>query len=271
MISDRSRPRITAKSPNRPPSVLFSGLVEALYPTRCAACDLPGSLLCSGCAGHLVLIDAGQACFRCGAPGGVASCDECEGVDFAFSSAVCAGLLEWPLSRLVTLYKDGGERRLSAVLANILTGPVARQRTLVEAIVPVPASQSSLSKRGFDHTARLADTVAATSGLPVVRALSHLGGRDQRTLDRPQRFANAASLFARTSSAISSRVLLLDDVLTTGATLDAAARVLLRGGAAEVHAVTVARACDLHPRSTHSARDNLGRLPLGSVVAGEEP
>ena len=224
------------------------GLLELLAPTRCGGCELPGVLVCDACASVMPRIEQEAACPRCGAPDGRGVCAECDGVEFAFSGARCAALLGTPLSRIVTVYKDGGERRLATPLAEIAATAVeaAVREPAAWTLVPVPASARAIARRGFDHCDRLAGELADACGMPIGRVLSRRGGRDQRGLGREQRRANVGGAFTVTAET-PRRALLLDDVVTTGATLDAAARVLLDEGSEEVRAVALARAVGVCP------------------------
>lgn len=249
-------------------------LLELAFPTRCSGCERPGTLLCDACLREVARIDPRHACGRCGAPltdarqaapGGaprahphdgpralasLAECPECWGRGFAFAEARAFGLLSAPLSRAVTLHKDGGERRLGPVL-----GALAGEHCAAEwagwpdVVTFVPASRAAVARRGFDHAAAIAAGVATALGAPAVPLLTRLGrAQDQRRLGRAGRAANAAHSFAprreRSGDPVSvaARVLLVDDVLTTGATLSACAETLLGAGAQEVRALAVARA-----------------------------
>jgi len=223
---------------------VLAGVVELVFPTRCAGCERPGALLCSACIASLPTIEPSSACPRCGAPT-TGRCVECFGVTFAFSAARCFGLLAPPLSRVVTLYKDGGERRLASVLAAMLAHAAGDWREWADGIVAVPASQAAARRRGFDHVDAVGIQLSRELGLPLARLLSRRSGRDQRTLGREGRRANMREAFDALGSRQSSRLLLVDDVFTTGATLNAAAAALLRSGcASEVRVVALARAAD---------------------------
>lgn len=220
---------------------LLDGLLELVAPTRCAGCDLPGDLLCAACAERLLLIDAEGACPRCGAPFGWLVCTECWETAWSFGAARCAGELEAPLSRLITLYKDGGERRLASVLARLAADATPAWAEWADAVTFVPATTAARRRRGFDHAEWMARQVADAWAVPCVRALERGSARDQRTLDRAGRFANAAHTFAA-DNGVSGNVVLVDDVFTTGATLESAAETLLESGAREVRVLAVARA-----------------------------
>jgi predicted amidophosphoribosyltransferase len=222
----------------------FDALAEIIAPTRCAGCELPGVLLCDRCRASLPLIDPERACPRCGAPGGVTWCGECCDAEYAFATVRCAGVLEPPLSRMVTVYKDAGEMRIAPLLAAIITGVLGDWAGWLDAVVPVPPSPAAVARRGFDHTARIAAELGLLLGVPAYDALACRPRRDQRRLSRRKRLTNAAgSITALPGVAPPQHLLLIDDVFTTGATLDAAARALLDAGAHEVRAVTVGRAC----------------------------
>jgi len=221
------------------------GLFDLVFPPRCAGCDHPGTLWCDTCRAALPLIDPGMACARCGAPLRDAGhpCVECHGRVFAFSAARCAARLEPPASRAVVALKDGGERRYAGVLAELLAASAEGWLASGDVLVPAPASPAAVRRRGFDHAADIARSLAALTGNPTARLLRATASADQRALGREERFANRAGVFALESGVcMPVSVVLVDDVFTTGATSDAAARVLREAGAAEVRVLAVARA-----------------------------
>lgn len=117
-----------------------------------------------------------------------------------------------------------------------------------DALVYVPASPEALLRRGFDHMERVAEIVSRRTGMALVHALASCkGARDQRELGRGERLANRSGSFSLAAGVISDagklprRIVLIDDVFTTGATLSAAAHALLDGGAHEIRTVTCCR------------------------------
>ncbi len=257
--------------------VLATSILETISPTRCIACDVPGDVLCPSCASSLPFIDLSLACPRCGAPYGRVLCTECPmpGSEeallhpeeaFPFARARAALSFEGGAKKIIRTYKDGDELRLDAVIASLLCAairgrnetntqgiclipqvsePLGDWSQWADALAFVPASPEAVRRRDFDHMERVAMRVATRTGLPLARLLtSERKTRDQRELGRGERFANrngSFSLAADAAGPIPRRIILIDDVFTTGATLSAASRVLLDGGTEEVRAVTCCR------------------------------
>jgi predicted amidophosphoribosyltransferase len=250
---------------------LGQALLELVWPTRCAGCEKLGVLLCDGCRDALLRIDQEFACPRCGAPAGSIVCTECtpiyERADFAFSHARCALEFSELTRRIVVAYKDGGDRQLAPVLAQLIAQVIPFEwRLWANALTWIPADAHALRRRGFDHMELIAQALAAQMGMCAVSSLIKRSRADQRRLNRAQRAGNMATVFSArlpqpvrpgsTLSAPSARspaascdargiypkhLILVDDVFTTGATLDAAARTLLAAGVREVRVATIAR------------------------------
>ena len=241
--------------------------LEALSPTRCAGCERPGPLICPACLDRLVLIDPATSCIRCGAPGGYIICTECGNPTGASTSAasvaadesslsrvLATAVFEDPLPRIVRAYKDGGERRLAPLIAQMLldTAKYAEAEAPdryggilagVDALVFVPATARAYRRRGFDHMEGVARELSELSGAPLVDALVKHGSADQRRLGRAGRQASSQGAYETVERVESMRLLLVDDVITTGATLRSAARALADAGAAHIDALAVARVC----------------------------
>ncbi len=222
---------------------ILDAALEIVAPTRCAGCDLPGELLCERCRRDLPLVELQGACPSCGAPFGRIVCTECWERRYGFAQAVAACSLERPMSRLITLYKDGAERRLAPVLGAELTKAIRDSgwADWPSALVPIPATPAAIRRRGFDHISSVVATVAASLGVPALGALESSGARDLRGLGREERSVATASAFRLICADVPPRVLVIDDVFTTGSTLNAAADLLLASGAGEVRVAVLAR------------------------------
>lgn len=245
-------------------------VLETLWPTRCCVCDLPGDVLCTECERGLAWLDLWQACPACGAPYGRLECTECAEVvlralgrsAFPFDSCHSAVLLDAAAHRIVLAWKDGGEARLGAVMARLMadtlprpwfqgSAPAARTaQDAPQAVLYVPATRAAVARRGFDHAEELAGQLATLLGLPCWTPLARPHAKDQRGLSRRERARNSAGTFSvvrehTTEGALrplSQRILLVDDVFTTGSTLSAATDALKAAGVQTVHCATFARA-----------------------------
>lgn len=220
--------------------------LELCFPTRCASCDDADALLCNACLKQAHSYEAEYACPLCGAPYGKLICTECWDEEFAFSKALALGTLEPPLSKACVLLKDANERRLGRYVGQLLGLRIQlAYPNWPDVVTWVPPSSSALRRRGFDHGILLAQGVSLVLGLQPQQTCRHKKSFDMRSLDRTQRKIAACQAFefdAPVKAVKDKRVLLIDDVFTTGATLHAVSSTLLEAGAKEVRAAVVARA-----------------------------
>jgi ComF family protein len=171
-------------------------------------------------------------------------CGLCRHGATRFDAAFAFGEYDGVLRRLIALYKYDGVRPLAGPLSRLLARAVPRSQRF-DVVVPMPLHWTRQWKRGFNQAGLLAQKVAGQLGVPAARALRRVKATaPQAGLTMAQRRDNVAGAFAlRGRTAVSGKhVLLVDDVLTTGATLNACAGVLKRGGARRVTVLTVARA-----------------------------
>lgn len=229
--------------------------LELLWPTRCAVCDLPGDdVLCSECESKLVPVDACMACPRCGAPYGVVQCTECNevmlgsaGMDsLPVDSMAHALLLDDAARRIVSAYKDGDERRLVRRIAEWTSRYVKPSEVRDGYVVTyVPDSKEAFRRRGFDHSQEIAEELASLCGLECAELFERPSSVDQRELGRRQRIDNMKGrLRLKEGTAVPRRVLVVDDVCTTGATIYAACSALRDAGTESIHALTFAQVMD---------------------------
>lgn len=155
-----------------------------------------------------------------------------------------------PCRKLITVYKDKKELRLAEVLAELLANYIDPSWVMPgeTALVAIPARKQALRERGFDHMKEVGIRLSKRCGLPLLDILRTVDRSDQRGLSASSRQQNMKGSFAFnpqgllcTAGVIPERVILVDDVLTTGATLMAAARVLKEASIEWVFGLTVAR------------------------------
>jgi ComF family protein len=140
--------------------------------------------------------------------------------------------------------KYNRRQRMAVPLGNLLNRYLLAHPIAVDAIVPVPLHPERLRLRGFNQALLLARQLSQQSGLPLLATeLARVRQTSQQAdLNRAQRRENVREAFAwQAQTAPPRRILLIDDVLTTGATVEAAARALCAAGAREVHALALAR------------------------------
>jgi competence protein ComFC len=220
-----------------------SALADLFFPQRCVGCERRASdLLCPHCFEALPHVGR-PICARCGTPTAFETfvCDECKGVDFGFESARAPLRYEGVGEEIVHALKYRGYTRVVERLAVPLMLGVLDRGARFDAVVPVPLHRSRLRRRGFNQAELLARGVAAGLNAPVSDKLRSVRRtRDQVELSAAERRANVEGAFAARER-VWGKILLVDDVFTTGATTSECAEILLRGGAQEVHAVSLCR------------------------------
>jgi ComF family protein len=238
-------PRGASSAEALPLSARLAGVLEWLYPGRCVLClDAATSGICAACAADLAV--SGPSCPTCAAPLPVAgSCPSCLRRPPLLDAVWVPFAYAWPLSQLLLAYKSGARPQLGRPLARLLTDFLPAQATLgVDRVIPVPLHDQRFARRGFNQAAELAAALCRSRGLRLdtvcVRRI--LATPSQQGLSRRARKANLRGAFAAERDLSGCRVLLVDDVMTTGTTLNAVAAEVRNAGAAWVGAVALARA-----------------------------
>jgi predicted amidophosphoribosyltransferase len=216
-------------------------LLDLLLPQRCLACGAGGAQLCARCVDALPRL-CPPLCERCGSPTAwpVARCRECAGRRLAFASARAAVAYDNGVRAVVAAWKEQGLRRLAPLAADLVVDAIERPAAAV--LTFVPADGHRRLERGHHPPQRLALELGRRWDLPVEPLLERTRDlRPQRGLSRAERRRNVAGAF-RATRRTPSRVCLVDDVYTSGATASAAASALRASGSRRVDVVTVARA-----------------------------
>ena len=230
-------------------------LASLFYPSLCSVCSAPvepSEYLCGPCSCKAPRIKA-PFCSKCSEPfpGAITeefACANCAHRTLHFEAAVAAFRSRGVVRKIVHEFKYGRHLHLRHPVAGWLTETLDDPRLhgrRFDVIVPVPLHPARKRERGFNQAEVLAELLSARAGVPLRNVLERIRYTTTQTaFDRTERMENLHNAFRlrKNADVRDLRVLLIDDVLTTGSTLSECARVLKAAGAISVHAATAARA-----------------------------
>jgi len=230
---------------------LGRGVVDVCYPGGCAACGVveePAGFLCQGCEQELEKIERAGACYGCGLPLPAGSaCPRCRGKGlYPFEQVLRLGVFGGPLRGLIHRMKYHRQWTVAEKLAGRLLRHGLVEMLLKDQVViaPVPLYGWRQVGRGYNQAEVLAAELARQTGRPMVRPLARVRPTETQTKmhTQRQRAQNVRGAFALVDEkAIRGRaVVLVDDVMTTGATLREAGRTLREGRPGELSAIVLA-------------------------------
>jgi ComF family protein len=235
---------------------ILDAVLSVILAPSCAACDMPlerptRGPICESCW-RSVRPFTPPLCDSCGDPlpswrvlsVPMARCPRCRRARRLVDRSMSAGAYDGPLRAVVQALKYEGRRSLAKPLARLMRSRCAAVLDGADCLIPVPLHSSRRRARGFNQSLDLARHLSE-GGLPVRQALRRVRATPTQTgLPAAQRHRNMRQAFAaarRQRAPQGGVVVLVDDVSTTGATLEACARVLKEMGVREVRAVTAAR------------------------------
>lgn len=226
-----------------------------LWPPRCALCgqsglprDFSGDLdLCAGCEGDLPLND--NVCEHCAEPlprqlFQPTLCGACLKQPPIFDACVAPFLYAFPMDRMIQGLKYRGDLAYGRILGLLLARHLEHRRTRPELVIPVPLADARYRERGFNQARELALPVCDLLGLTLRSDLviRHRETREQAALDRNERLKNTQRAFSLVAPLHARHVAIIDDVVTTGSTVNEISKVLRAAGAQWIEVWAVARA-----------------------------
>lgn len=231
------------------------GFLNLLYPPHCAICQCHTPAeehLCGSCRKKAPAI-AAPFCHTCSEPfsgniGTEFSCPNCRERRLYFTCAVSRYQSRDAVRELIHRFKYNRQMYLRHVLTDWLEetlGDSRLQTPACNAIVPVPLHSTRRRERGFNQADLLSEELSKRSGIPLRNCLKRIRyTTSQTTFDREERMENLRGAFQmrQHQDVRNLHLLLIDDILTTGSTVNECARVLMDAGAASVRVATVARA-----------------------------
>ena len=233
--------------------------LDLLLPPNCAACDLPverPGQLCPDCFRRIGFISE-PACSRCGVPFSMAAeggrdlvCPACEAQPPVFDQARGAMRYDDASRRLILAFKHADRTELAGALAPHMARAGAMLLARADLLVPVPLHRGRLFQRRYNQAVLLARAVGRIARLPMLpdamvrrRPTASLG--DKSALERAAELGGAFAVRSSRARRVSgTRVLLIDDVMTSGATANECARALYAAGALAVDVLVAARVPD---------------------------
>ena len=222
---------------------LTRALEATLLPPVCGGCGRRGEWLCPSCTAALrPLTDARCRCGRPGTRGRV--CSVCAEWPDALGPIRAAFVFEGPLRSSIHRFKYRGEYARGRYLGSLLADAAATalDGVALDLVLPIPLHPRRQRERGFNQAQILAEAVAARLGVPLGQDLLRIvDTRSQVGLDYAGRRANMQGAFRSGPGVRGASVLLIDDVVTTGATMEAAGLALLEAGARHVRGLALAR------------------------------
>lgn len=208
---------------------IAESLLYIIFPEKCLLCGKTGKHLCSECRAKIKYPASAEM-------------PPCEGADILVSCSLYEGIIK----KLIRKLKFSGKRAAAPIIGEIMAYQLTRikEMKLCDCIVPIPLHKERLAERGFSQTLLIASELSARTGLQVSSGMlkKTVNTPFMYKLDRKSRKKNAAGTFLAAEEAAGRKILLIDDIYTTGATMSEAAKELKRKGASFIFAAAAARA-----------------------------
>ncbi|MGB8251687.1 MAG: ComF family protein [Anaerolineaceae bacterium] len=223
----------------------FWQAVDWVYPPVCISCGKSGERWCSSCQALVERVGV-KYCSKCGKRNfkGIL-CQECKNHNPVYTALRSYGLYKDPMRQAILRVKYHRDLGLGEILADLLRQLLEEQGWQLDLVIPVPLSPAKLRERGYNQVELFARPLAWTLGLPYHDQILQRTREDtsQVNLSAEDRRKNVMKAFEVSDPhcLCGKRVLLVDDVATTGSTAEVCAGVMLKGGANSIYVATLAR------------------------------
>jgi competence protein ComFC len=222
--------------------------LDWIFPPICGGCEHPGTRWCDSCQMSTIIL-GDDICPKCGNPQTADNaCQNCSSLSPAFFFLRSWAIYHGPLREAIHRLKYQQDIALGEIFSRPMIELLARLGWRVDLVLPVPLSQERYQQRGYNQAGLLARPVALALNIPYQpRALERWRNTDSQVgLSAEQRITNVAGAFKASRRLVKDcSILVIDDVTTTGATINSCAEALLQAGAGQVFGLTLARA--VHP------------------------
>lgn len=223
----------------------INNILSLIYPDHCQLCGAPTiEGLCVGCRQELP--HNRHACRQCGLPLALevdSVCGSCQRRPPAVDRSLIPFLYAAPVDRLIGQFKFSAKLPQGRLLSRLLEQHLERQTSMPDLLIPVPLHPARLRQRGFNQALELAQPLSHQFGIPIDHRSCRriLQTRPQRELKKQQRKRNIRGAFQVNGPLTASHVALVDDVVTTGSTVNELAKRLKLAGVTRVDVWAVAR------------------------------
>lgn len=222
----------------------FWQAVDFVYPPECAGCNKPGEIWCNDCQESVRAI-TGPICPICGYPlTRNEVCPDCQETPPPYTALRSWAEYEGPLREALHNLKYKNDLELANVFSSALVNIIQTAHWNFDFIIPMPISPNHYKSRGYNQSVVIARPIALTLGIPIVSNVVKRikETRSQVNLNREERFKNLQSAFsANSAKLLNKKVLLVDDICTTGATISSCSKTLKGAGCSEIYCLTIAR------------------------------
>jgi competence protein ComFC len=225
---------------------LFKAVLEIVYPVRCGGCDKKGNVLCKKCIDSFRIVEDDLTCPVCGRwLGKRAVCGECIQKKRGFQEGYYGFYFENRLRDAIHAFKFNGRKDVGKHLVHLIKEKIVSFSDSFDCIIPMPVTERRLKERGFNQSFIIGEEISKITGKPVYHSILYKARdtMDQYSLHRDERRKNIKGAFiVKNGHEIKAkRVLLVDDLFTTGYTAKEASGVLFKAGAGHTMFFALAR------------------------------